>query len=205
MSFYERCILPYAIAWSMRCRHLTPERERWVPLAEGVVLEIGMGSGLNLPHYDRQKLTKLYGLEPSERLRRMAAKRARAVGLDIEPVGLSGEEIPLGRAEVDTVLSTWTLCTIPDARQALSEMRRVLKPGGRLVFVEHGRAPDEGVARWQDRLNGLQRRIGGGCNLNRQIDWLIAMSGFQMESLETGYLKGPRTHAYHYRGVARPA
>ncbi len=202
-SFYQRHILPYCLEWSMKSKWLTPQRERYVPLARGTVLEIGMGSGLNIPFYGSD-VRKVFGLEPSATLRAMAAERATESGVPIELLDLTAETIPLESAAVDSVLTTWVLCTIPDPVQALHEMRRVLRPGGRLVFVEHGRAPDPGVARWQDRLNGLQRLIGGGCNLNRSIDQVLVAGSFAIDEMETGYLKGPRTHSYHYRGLARP-
>jgi len=202
MGFYERYILPYAIHLTMRRKDLRAERAALVPLARGRVLEIGVGSGLNFPFYGTQ-VEKLFALDPSAELRSMAEKRARQTPFPVEFIGLSGEDIPLDAAAVDTVLTTWTLCTIPDAAAALGEMRRVLKPDGELVFVEHGRSPEARVVAWQDRLNPLWRPLAGGCNLNRPIDRLIAEAGFSISRLEQGYIKGPKLLTYLYKGTAR--
>ena len=205
MGLYERYLLPRIIDFAMRQKPIMRQRGKVVPLASGRVLEIGMGSGLNLAYYDRGKLEKLLAVEPSTPLQGMALERAREAGVAVEFVGLSGEEIPLDSASIDSVVTTYTLCTIPDAHRALSEMRRVLRPGSRLLFAEHGRAPDAGVKRWQDRLNPIWRRIGGGCNLNRPIDELIEQAGFRIESLETMYLPGPRLVTFNYWGQAAKA
>ena len=203
MSFYRKYILPRAFDWSMRNEAALVERERFVPMASGRVLEIGIGSGLNIPFYaDHVQL--LFGLEPSPELRRLAARRATDARLSIEFLEQSAEQIPLDNNAVDTVVSTWTLCTIPHAHNALAEMRRVLKPGGQLIFVEHGRSPDPRVHRWQNRLNPVWDRIGGGCNLNRRIDELIRGAGFDVTTMETGYIKGPKPLTYTFKGVAKP-
>jgi ubiquinone/menaquinone biosynthesis C-methylase UbiE len=162
-----------------------------------------MGSGLNIPFYS-STVDKLYGLDPSPELGKMARERARGAPFPVEIIGQSGESIPLADNSVDTVISTWTLCTIPDPVQALREMRRVLKPGGRFIFVEHGRSPDARVRVWQDRLNGVWRRMGGGCNLNRKIDDLILEAGFRIAEIETGYIRGLKLASFLYEGVARP-
>jgi ubiquinone/menaquinone biosynthesis C-methylase UbiE len=166
------------------------------------VLEIGIGSGLNLAFYDRGRVAKLWGLEPSEELRRIARERARAAGMDVEFLGLPGEQIPLEDGSVDTVVTTYTLCTIPDVARALGEMRRVLVAGGTMLFSEHGRAPDASVARWQDRLDRVWGNIAGGCHLNRAIPHLIGDAGFRMDSLDTMYVPGPRPFTYTYWGRA---
>jgi ubiquinone/menaquinone biosynthesis C-methylase UbiE len=169
MGLYDRHILPHCIDLAMRSRVVRVERQRLLPGAEGRVLEIGIGSGLNLPHY-AATVTSLVGLEPSEKLLRMTRDRARQAAFEVSLIEASAEEIPLDDTSFDSVVMTWTLCTIPRPPAALAELRRVLKPGGALLFVEHGRAPEAAIARWQDRLNPLQRRLGGGCNLNRRID-----------------------------------
>jgi len=203
MSFYEKWILPRLVDVAMRNKEATRYRSQIVPQARGTVLEIGVGSGLNLPFYSAV-VECLYGLDPSEELLTMARKKARGITLPIEFLAHTGEEIPLDDASVDTVVTTWTLCTIPDPLQALREMRRVLKPGGVMLFAEHGLAPETQVQGWQQRLNPLWRRIAGGCNLNRKIDQLIQTAGFQIASLDTEYAKGPRPMSYIYAGRAQP-
>ncbi len=201
MGIYDRWILPPMLDYAMRQPPIPKQREKVVPLAEGRVLEIGIGSGLNLAYYDVGKMTKLWGLDPSMELRKRAIERSREAGLEVEFIGLSGESIPLEEGAADTVVTTFTLCTIPDAGAALREMHRVLRPGGRLLFAEHGRAPDEDVARWQDRLNPFWRKVAGGCNLNRKIGELVRGAGFTMETLEQSYLPGPRPWTYNYWGT----
>lgn len=204
MNFYERCILPRLLDLAMRNKEATRFRARLVPQARGATLEVGIGSGLNLPFYGEQ-IERLVGVDPSEALLRMAKRRARATTIPIEFIARSGEALPLADASVDTAVFTFTLCTIPDPLKALREARRVLKPSGELLFAEHGLAPDEGVRRWQRRLNPLWRRVAGGCNLDRRIDELIGAAGFRFAALETEYAKGPRPMSYVYIGRARPA
>lgn len=204
MNFYERRILPWLLDLAMRNKEARHYRERVIPQATGRVLEVGIGSGLNLPFYGTG-VEHLFALEPSPQLQRMARRRTKGTPFTIEFLDRSAEEIPLERDSVDTVVTTWTLCTIPDAVRALEEMKRVLKPSGVLLFVEHGLAPDPGVRAWQHRLNPLWNRIGGGCNLNRKIDDLIVQSGFRLADLETEYAKGPKPMSFIYCGRARPA
>jgi len=204
VSFYDRQILPWLIDLCMRNKEAQRYRERVIPLATGRVLEVGIGSGLNLPFYGAG-VRHLFALEPSPQLRSMAGRRAKGARFTVEFLDRSAEEIPLERASVETVVTTWTLCSIPDPIGALQEMKRVLKPGGVLLFVEHGLAPDPGVRAWQRRLNPLWNRIGGGCNLNREIDNLIVQSGFQLAALETEYVKGPKPMSFTYSGRAVPA
>lgn len=207
MGFYERTILPRLIDLACGMKDVAGQRAKVVPLAEGQVLEIGFGSGLNLPYYDRAKVKQVFALEPSDAMLERAAGRIAVAPFPVEPLKLEGERISLDRASVDKVLITYTLCTIPGVIEALEGMRRVLKPGGRLLFSEHGRAPDAGVRRWQNRLNPLWRRIGGGCNLNRDIPALITSGGFDITSMETGYRpvsKMMRFACFDYWGAARP-
>jgi ubiquinone/menaquinone biosynthesis C-methylase UbiE len=203
MGFYRDRILPFVIDMAMRQRNLAPYRSRVVPAAEGRVLEIGVGSGRNLPFYS-QTAERVIGLDPSPKLLSMARQVARSPLVPVEFVEGSAEAIPLEDTSVDTVVTTWTLCSIPDAHRSLREMRRVLKPGGRLLFVEHGRAPDANVRWWQDRLNPAWKRLGGGCHLNRAIETLIEGAGFQFQRIETGYMRGPRPMSFMYEGSARP-
>ena len=202
MNLYEHWILPRLLDLAMRNKEATRYRSELVPKAYGRVLEIGAGSGLNLRFYDR-RIERLYVLDPSERLLKMARKRARGAPFPVEFLVRSGEDIPLPNAAVDTVVATWTLCTIPDPAQALREMRRVLKPDGILLFAEHGLAPDAGVRVWQHRLNPAWRRVAGGCNLDRNTEQLIRASGFDIVKLDTGYAKAPRPLGYMYVGQAR--
>ena len=204
MGFYQRHVLPCLLHLAMRQEVLRPFRERVIGAAEGRVLEVGIGSGLNLPLYG-QAVRGVIGLEPSPELLRMARDRAASASVPVELLEASAEAVPLDAASIDTVVMTWTLCTIPDPQRALAELLRVLKPGGALLFVEHGRAPELGVARWQDRLDPLWRRVAGGCHLNRRIDDLISGSGFRIEALSNARLPGPRTHTFLYEGRARSA
>jgi len=203
-ELYNRHLLPHLIDLAMGGAMATRERQVLIPQASGVVLEIGVGSGLNLPFYG-PRVRKLYALEPHPKLLEMAVPKARQVSFPVEFIALKGEDIPLGDHSVDTVVSTWTLCSIADPGRALQGMLRVLKPGGRLLFVEHGRAPSPRLARWQDRLNGPWSGCAGGCQLNRSPDILIQHAGFNLEHLEKGYLDGPKLLTYHYKGVARRA
>jgi len=208
MGFYERKILPWVIDTTCSNKAVRYQRRKVVPLAEGQVLEVGVGSGLNFPFYDEAKVERVFALEPSAEMLEKAKPRIEAVSFPVEPLGLDGEQIPLDDKSVDTVLVTYTLCTIPAVVSALEGMRRVLKPGGRLIFCEHGLAPDPGVARWQNRLNPLWQRIGGGCNLNRDIPALVKAGGFRIEDLDTMYLPGPNFlhfSNFNYWGTAIPA
>ena len=178
------------------------QREKLVPLASGRVLEVGMGSGLNLPFYDARQVRKVWGLEPSPEMSKMASAAAEAVSFDVEFVSAGGEEIPLDSESFDTVLMTFTLCTIPDAERALREIARVLKRGGQLLFCEHGAAPDAGVRRWQNRINPLWRQLAGGCHLNRDIPGLIRHGGFEITRMDTMYIPGWRPASFNYWGTA---
>lgn len=202
MNFYDRYLLPHLIDCACGMKAIERERAALIPQARGRVLEIGMGTGRNLPYYDAGKLSALYGLDPAVQMNPKARLRAQRAGLTVELLDLPAERIPADDASFDTVVSTFTLCTIPDAAQALREMRRVLKPGGRLLFCEHGRAPDESVRRWQDRLTPLWKPLAGGCHLNRDIAGLLAQGGFRTPDLQRRYLPGPRPMTYVYSGSA---
>ena len=200
MSFYGERVLPHLVHMSMRQTTFDPYRRRVVSAATGRVLEIGVGSGLTLPLYEAP--THVIGLEPSANLLAMA-RTVRTIGPSIELLEGVAEAIPLPDHSVDTVVSTWTLCSIPDVTRALTEIRRVLVPRGCLLFAEHGRSPEPRVVAWQNRLTPLWKRIGGGCHLNRPIDELIRAAGFHVEQLQTGYMKGPKPMTFMYEGVAR--
>lgn len=201
MSFYRNRILPYLVHASMRQETFTPYRQRVAAAAQGRVLELGVGSGLNLPLYGA-RVTAVVAIDPSPKLLSMAREATAAARVPVTLIEGSGEQIPLENDSVDTVVVTWTLCSIPDVQSALQDMRRVLRPSGRLVFVEHGRAAEPRVARWQDRLTPLWKRIGGGCHLNRPIAALIEHAGFRIERLDTGYMEGPKPMTFMYEGAA---
>jgi ubiquinone/menaquinone biosynthesis C-methylase UbiE len=177
-----------------------------IPLATGRVLEVGFGSGHNLPWYDPERVERVIGLEPAEAMWARARERIARAPFPVEPLALEGEEIPLASGSVDSVVVTFTLCTIPDPHRALAGMRRVLRPGGSLLFCEHGRAPEPGLARWQRRIEPLWRRVFGGCHLARDVPALLREGGFTVERLESGFVEGaPRIAGWGCRGVARPA
>ncbi len=203
MGFYENRILPHMIDLTCGASPILKQREKVVPLAEGRVLEVGMGSGINLQYYDPSKVEFVFGLEPSEGMRRKAQKNLAASPVEVRWLDLPGEEIPLDDKSVDCVVLTFTLCTISDFREALAQMRRVLKPGGTLLFCEHGEARDEAVRRWQSRINPIWKKIAGGCNLNRPIPSCLEDAGFAIAKLETMYLPGtPKIAGYNYWGSA---
>jgi ubiquinone/menaquinone biosynthesis C-methylase UbiE len=203
MGLYAKHILPRVIDLAMRNKERARLRAGWLPHARGEVLEVGIGSGLNLPFYSSQ-VQRVYGVDPSVELQRMAQDRARSGPIKVEFLLQSAENpLPLADASIDTVVLTWTLCSIANVPKALHQMKRVLKTNGRLIFLEHGRAPNPGVAGWQDRLTPLWKRVAGGCHLNRKIDELIEAAGFQITELTTFYLPGPRPLTYTYQGFAR--
>ena len=203
MGLYRRFVLPRLIDFVMKDEAATARRSGLVPRATGSVLEVGIGSGLNLPFYT-SAVTHLHGVDSSAQLLSMARRKIDRVSFPVELVCQSAERLPVDRESIDTVVTTWTLCSIGDPLQALREMKRVLKPGGRLLFVEHGASPDPGVQAWQRRINPLWKRIAGGCNVNRRIDELIRAVGFSIVELDTAYLPGPRPLTYTYEGSASP-
>ncbi len=202
MGLYEKYVLPKITEFLCSGKPIMYQRKKVVPLARGRVLEVGIGSGLNLQFYDFSNVEYIWGLEPSAQMRKMAAKRVKNIKFEVEFIGLSGNEIPLESNSANTVLVTYTLCTIPDVDQALSEMGRVLKPDGELIFCEHGLAPDENIRRWQNRLNPIWKRMGGGCNLNRPIPNLIEQGGFKISNIETMYIPGWKLASFNYWGSA---
>lgn len=201
MGFYADQVLPRFIDLVMSRGELTPIRARVAASLDGDVLEIGFGSGLNVPHYP-SAVNHVQAVDPATLGRKLAAKRIAGSSVPVEYVDLDGQALSLPSASVDHVLTTWTLCTIPDIDRALSEIRRVLRPGGLFHFVEHGRSPDPKVAGWQDRLTPFQRRVAGGCHLNRPIDQLVLRSGLELVRMENYYAKGRRAFGYMFEGVA---
>jgi len=204
MGIYQDQVLPRVTHVVMNRRELTPIRARVSAGLRGEVVEIGFGSGLNVPHYP-SAVTRVRAVDPATVGRKLAAKRVAASPVPVEYIGLDGQALPLDSASADHVLTTWTLCTIPDIQRALSEIGRVLRPGGALHFVEHGRSTDLSVARWQDRLTPLQRRLAGGCHLNRQIDRLVAGCGLELTRIENYYAQGPKAFGYMFEGTATKA
>lgn len=204
MSFYEEKILPHIIDRACSLGQVMKLRSQLVPLAKGCVLEVGMGSGINLEFYNPEAVDMIYGLEPSEGMRRKAQANLRRSPTRVEWLDLPGEQVPLEDNSVDTVLLTFTLCTIPDWSAALLQMKRVLKPGGKLLFLEHGESPHESTRKWQHRVNPGWRKVAGGCNLNRHIADLVRHAGFQIEELENFYIpKAPKIAGYIYKGIAQ--
>jgi SAM-dependent methyltransferase len=201
MGWYRDQVLPRCTNILLGSRELTPVRARVAADLEGKVLEIGFGSGLNVPHYPAA-VTLVQAVDPATVGRKLAARRLAASQVPVEFVGLDGQTLPLASASVDHVLITWTMCTIPDVDSALREMHRVLRPGGQVHFVEHGRSPDPGVARWQDRLTPLQRWLFGGCHLNRPIDTLLSRAGFGLTRMDNYYTAGLKPLGYSFEGVA---
>ncbi len=203
MSFYEEQILPRGINWTLCWPRFSKLRQQYLKDVGGKVLEVGFGTGLNLPHYT-SRVTHLYALDPLQLGRRLAEKRIRRVSFPVEFVELENTRMALPDHSVDAVVSTWTLCTIPDPIFALQEIRRVLMSGGKFYFLEHGLSPDRGIARLQNLWNPIQKWCAGGCHVNREIDRLILDSGFKILGYKRFYMKGPKILSYMYGGAASP-
>lgn len=202
MGLYGRFIVPRIVHFTCSRKPNMRQRAKVVPLARGRILEVGFGSGLNLPFYDAAKVQHIWALDPSSEMWVLAQERVHAVDFSVELLNASAEEIPLRDHSADAVLITYTLCTLPDVQRALHEMARVLKPGGDLIFCEHGVAPDESVRRWQNRLNPIWRALGGGCNLNRPIPLLLEQGGFRLHEMSSMYIPGWRPASFNYWGRA---
>ena len=202
MKFYDQHVLPHLIDFACGMGAVMKTRAQIVPQAEGRVLEIGIGSGLNLSFYDPAKVSVIVGVDPSAAMQKLAQQRAAEISIPVEMIALELGQIQAADASFDSIVCTFTLCTIPDAGAALQEMRRVLKPGGKLLFSEHGLAPDLPVVRWQHRLTPLWKPFSGGCHLNRDIPALIRAGGFSIGQLDSSYLKGPRPMTWVFRGWA---
>jgi SAM-dependent methyltransferase len=203
VGLYGDWLLPRILDLAMGTERVARERQKALAGVTGTVLEVGFGSGRNLPFYP-SGVQKVVGVDPSGESAKLARKRIERAAFPVEFLPLPGEEIPASDASFDSVVTTFSLCTIPDPGAALRQMRRVLKQGGKLFFLEHGRASEPRVQRWQDRLNGLQKRLVGGCHLNRDIEQLIGAAGFEIETLDRYYMEGPKIMSHVYRGVARP-
>ena len=204
MGFYDKYILPKFLNCACGTKPINYQRNKIVPLAKGIVLDIGIGSGLNIPFYNKSNIDCLYGLDPSEELLKIAKSVAKKNELKVEFLECGAEAIPLPDQSIDTVLVTYTMCTIPDIKLSNSEIMRVLKTEGQLLFCEHGLAPDKNIAKWQRRINPIWNKIAGGCNLNRNIPNLITSSGFKILNMEEMYLPStPKFTGYNYWGVAK--
>jgi len=203
MGLYNRYLLPRVVHLACSARPIMKQRGKLVPLARGRVLEIGIGSGLNLPLYNPVNISGVWGLDPSQEMNKTAARAAQRVPFHVELVLAGSAEIPLESRSFDTLLMTYTLCTIADCEPALREMARVLKPGGQLLFCEHGLSPDTSIRRWQNRITPLWRRLGGGCHLNRDIPDLIRKGGFEITRMEMMYIPGWRPASFNFWGAAR--
>ena len=203
MSLYDKYVLPKFLNCACGSNPVSRQRQKVVPLVEGKVLEVGVGSGLNLPFYDKSKIDELWGLDPSEELSDMARKLADRENIVVNFISSGAEEIPLPDSYFDSVLITYTMCTIPEVARANREIKRVLKTGGKLIFCEHGEAPDENIRKWQKRINPFWGKLAGGCNIDRKIPTLIQNSGFEIVELEEMYLpKTPKIVGYNYWGYA---
>jgi ubiquinone/menaquinone biosynthesis C-methylase UbiE len=201
-NLYEKYVLPKLIDAACSQPPMTELRSRYVSQAVGNVLEIGIGSGLNLKHYSDQ-VTSIIGVDPAAELTVKARERAELIDAPVEVLGISGESLDLDNNQFDSVVCTWTLCSIPNPYRAVDEMRRVLKPGGNLIFVEHGRSDEAHIAKWQKRIEPLWKKIGGGCHLTRRADELLVDGGFTLTSQESGYAPGPKVAAFMVHGLAQ--
>lgn len=203
MSFYERKILPKLINFACGLGPMMKQRAKVVPLATGNVLEIGIGSGLNLSFYQKNQVISLVGIDPSVETWALNESKTADLGFDFQFIPTGAENLPMDNHSIDTVVITYTLCTIPEADAAFAEIRRVLKPNGQIIFVEHGKAPDQAVLKWQNRINPLWKKIGGGCNLNRDIPNIFHKNGFKIDDLKTMYLPGWKPASFNFWGVAK--
>jgi ubiquinone/menaquinone biosynthesis C-methylase UbiE len=205
MPFYRDAVYPRLVSLLGNPEPIQIIRQRIIPLAQGVVLEIGVGPGVNFVHYDPARVSKLYALEPNPGMIRLAERHRPRTGLDIEYLDLPGERIPLEDGSVDTVVSTFTLCTIPGVVEAIRGLGRVLRPGGKFIFFEHGRSPDPQIRRWQQRWEPILHRVFAGCHLTRDIPSLITQGGFQIDQMDTAYLAAcPKSWSHCWWGTARP-
>ncbi|MEM7097236.1 MAG: class I SAM-dependent methyltransferase [Pseudomonadota bacterium] len=203
-NWYEQHVLPRLIDAACSQPPMTRLRETYVSEAKGDVLELGIGSGLNLVHYDEDKVRSVTGVDPAASITAKAQMRAEKISVPVEVLGISGEALDADNAAYDTVVCTWTLCSIPNPYRAVDEMRRVLKPGGKVIFVEHGKSDDPGIAKWQRRIEPLWKKIGGGCHLTRRVDDLLRDGGFRLDHFKSGYEDGPKVAAFMMHGVASP-
>jgi SAM-dependent methyltransferase len=204
MSLWSTRVLPVLVEKACRSSTILDERRRWIPRAHGEVLELGIGSGLNLAFYDAARVAKVTGIDPSLPLLVRAAARAGDASVPVELVEASAERLPFPAESFDSAVVTYSLCSVDDPARALAEVRRVLRPSGQLVFVEHGLAPDGGTRRWQHRLTPIWRRLGGGCHLDRDIAGILRDAGYELDELSAAYSEGVRWLSFTYQGTAHP-
>ena len=202
MGLYDKYVLPNAIVWACKQKSSMKQREKIIPLASGNVLEIGIGSGLNLPFYDKKKVTHLTAIDPSAAIWKKNSFDINTLGFKFDFIEAFSENIPAANNSFDTVVITYALCTIQDTDKAFDEIKRVLKKDGKLLFCEHGKAPDIKIVRWQNMLNPFWKKIGGGCNLNRDIPFMIERNGFKILKLEKMYIPGWKPASFNYWGIA---
>jgi ubiquinone/menaquinone biosynthesis C-methylase UbiE len=200
-TWYERTLLPYLTDLACGGKPTRKQRLKVIPRAEGRVLEVGIGTGLNMPFYDLTRIKSIVGVDPALEMHRLARRRIQQAGIEVKLVGLSAEKLPFEDASFETVVCTYTLCTIQDPVAALREMRRALVPGGKLLFSEHGRSPDENILKWQTRIEPYWSKLSGGCMLARDIPSLIEQAGFKLD-VQSRYIPGPRIFSFHYWGEA---
>ena len=203
MGFYAKHVLPRCLDMACGMGPISKQRQKVVPFAHGMVLEIGIGSGQNIPFYNPDKVSKIIGVDPDEHIWKLSAARRTECPIEIDRIGLSGEEIPLDKNMADTVVVTYSLCTIPDPVKALKEMSRIMKPGGQILFTEHGKAPDANVHKWQNRIDPYWKKIAGGCHSGRDIPALFHQAGLTLDSLDEMYIPGPKVLGYNYWGAAK--
>jgi ubiquinone/menaquinone biosynthesis C-methylase UbiE len=201
MNYYNKYILPKLIDWTCKQNSNMRQRQKVVPLAKGKVMEIGIGSGLNIPFYDKSQVNHLTAIDPSEEIWNKNKNNTEELGFEFQFVKAFADNIPVDNNAFDSVVITYTLCSIPETGRAMEEVRRVLKPAGQLIFCEHGKAPDIVVQKWQNIINPLWKRIGGGCNLHRDIPLIIENNGFKISNLETMYIPGWKPASFNYWGI----
>jgi ubiquinone/menaquinone biosynthesis C-methylase UbiE len=204
LSLWADRVLPRLIEKACRSTTILEERRRWIPRARGEVLELGVGSGLNLAFYDPARVTKVTGIDPSAPLLARAAPRAAGAPVAVELVEAAAEQLPFADRSFDSAVVTYSLCSVDDPARALAEVRRVLRPGGELIVVEHGLAPDPRTQRWQHRLTPLWRRVGGGCHLDRDMTAILRDAGYRVDELTAGFSDGARWLSFTYQGAAQP-
>lgn len=202
MGLYDKYILPNAIDWACKQKSSMKQREKVIPLAIGNVLEIGIGSGLNLPFYDKLNVNHLTGIDPSANIWKKNSVNTKNLSFEFDFIKAFSENIPADNNSFDTVVITYTLCSIHDTTKAFDEIRRVLKNNGKLLFCEHGKAPDKEIERWQNIINPFWKKIGGGCNLNRDIPFIIENNGLKIKKIEQMYIPGWKPASFNYWGIA---